>query len=113
VLNVDVVMKYLIFLQTIKTQRQNLTYLAVDMLMLRRVILRVKLFTVWNTCCSVLTGHSHYVMCAQFHPSEDLIVSASLDQSVRVWDISGKHCDASVAGFFDNWLFSQFLAILL
>jgi len=29
-------------------------------------------------------------MCAQFHPSEDLIVSASLDQSVRVWDISGK-----------------------
>jgi len=39
--------------------------------------------------CSVLTGHSHYVMCAQFHPSEDLIVSASLDQSVRVWDISG------------------------
>jgi len=28
-------------------------------------------------------------MCAQFHPSEDLIVSASLDQSVRVWDISG------------------------
>ena len=39
---------------------------------------------------SVLTGHSHYVMCAQFHPSEDLVVSASLDQTVRVWDISGK-----------------------
>lgn len=28
-------------------------------------------------------------MCAQFHPKEDLVVSASLDQSVRVWDISG------------------------
>ncbi|MEQ2182644.1 hypothetical protein GOODEAATRI_024437 [Goodea atripinnis] len=28
-------------------------------------------------------------MCAQFHPSEDLVVSASLDQTVRVWDISG------------------------
>jgi WD40 repeat protein len=38
---------------------------------------------------SVLAGHSHFVMCAQFHPSEDLIVSASLDQTVRVWDISG------------------------
>uniref|UniRef100_A0A8C2ZI24 Coatomer subunit alpha n=1 Tax=Cyclopterus lumpus TaxID=8103 RepID=A0A8C2ZI24_CYCLU len=38
---------------------------------------------------SVLTGHNHYVMCAQFHPSEDLVVSASLDQTVRVWDISG------------------------
>jgi coatomer protein complex subunit alpha (xenin) len=36
-----------------------------------------------------MTGHNHYTMCAQFHPKEDLIVSASLDQSVRVWDISG------------------------
>lgn len=40
--------------------------------------------------CSVLTGHNHYVMCAQFHPSEDLVVSGSLDQTVRVWDISGE-----------------------
>eukprot|EP00493_Phyllostaurus_siculus_P025914 UN26259 len=28
-------------------------------------------------------------MCAQFHPSENLILSASLDQTVRVWDIEG------------------------
>ncbi|CAB4019555.1 coatomer subunit alpha-like, partial [Paramuricea clavata] len=28
-------------------------------------------------------------MCARFHPSEDLVASASLDQTVRVWDISG------------------------
>ncbi|KAL6076308.1 Coatomer subunit alpha, variant 3 [Balamuthia mandrillaris] len=28
-------------------------------------------------------------MCAQFHPKEDLVVSASLDQTVRVWDLSG------------------------
>jgi WD40 repeat protein len=33
-----------------------------------------------------MTGHNHYAMCAQFHPKEDLVVSASLDQSVRVWD---------------------------
>lgn len=26
-------------------------------------------------------------MCASFHPKEDLVVSASLDQTVRVWDI--------------------------
>lgn len=48
---------------------------------------------IWNwqsrQCISVLTGHNHYVMCAQFHPTEDLLVSASLDQSVRVWDYSG------------------------
>src|SRR5258705_4758849 len=30
-----------------------------------------------------LTGHSHYVMSARFHPKEDLIVSASVDQTVR------------------------------
>ncbi|XP_046707110.1 coatomer subunit alpha-like [Silurus meridionalis] len=49
---------------------------------------------IWTTSAPpsftiVLTGHNHYVMCAQFHPSEDLVVSASLDQTVRVWDISG------------------------
>ena len=37
---------------------------------------------------AVLSGHNHYVMCAAFHPSEDLLVSASLDQTVRVWDLS-------------------------
>jgi len=26
-------------------------------------------------------------MCASFHPKGDLVVSASLDQTVRVWDI--------------------------
>ncbi|CAD6343523.1 unnamed protein product [Miscanthus lutarioriparius] len=40
-----------------------------------------------RTCVAVLTGHNHYVMCASFHPKEDLVVSASLDQTVRVWDI--------------------------
>jgi hypothetical protein len=38
---------------------------------------------------AILTGHNHYVMCAQFHPTDDLVVSASLDQTIRVWDISG------------------------
>lgn len=28
-------------------------------------------------------------MCAQFHPKDDLVASASLDQTVRIWDISG------------------------
>ncbi|EEB90795.1 hypothetical protein MPER_10954, partial [Moniliophthora perniciosa FA553] len=34
-------------------------------------------------------GHSHYVMSGFFHPKDDLVVSASMDQTVRVWDISG------------------------
>lgn len=32
-------------------------------------------------------------MCASFHPKEDLVVSASLDQTVRVWDIAGTFCE--------------------
>jgi WD40 repeat protein len=38
----------------------------------------------------VLTGHNHYVMSACFHPRDDLVLSASLDQSVRVWDIQAR-----------------------
>ena len=52
-----------------------------------------------------MTGHNHYTMCAQFHPKDDLIVSASLDQSVRVWDISGlrkKHSAPTSMTFEDQ-----------
>lgn len=44
-------------------------------------------------CIAILTGHNHYIMCAQFHPKDDLIVSASMDSTVRVWDISGGSTD--------------------
>lgn len=37
-------------------------------------------------------------MCAQFHPSEDLVASASLDQTVRIWDISGLRKKNSAPG---------------
>ena len=37
---------------------------------------------------SVLAGHGHYVMCAQFHPTKDLIISCSLDQTLRLWDFA-------------------------
>ena len=52
-----------------------------------------------------MTGHNHYVFCAQFHPKEDLIVSAALDQTVRVWDISGlrkKHSAPTSMTFEDQ-----------
>ena len=58
---------------------------------------------IWNwqsrVCVSVLTGHNHYVMCARFHPGgEDLLVSASLDQTVRVWDVSALRSKTVGAG---------------
>lgn len=59
-----------------------------------------------NQCIvCTMTGHNHYVMCAQFHPKDDLVVSASLDQSVRVWDISGlrkKHSAPTSMTFEDQ-----------
>jgi coatomer protein complex subunit alpha (xenin) len=45
---------------------------------------------VWNwqnrSQIAILTGHSHYVMCARFHHEDTLIASCSLDHSIRVWD---------------------------
>ena len=45
-------------------------------------------------------------MCAQFHPSEDLVASASLDQTIRIWDVSGlrKKTVAPGAGGLDDHL---------
>jgi len=47
---------------------------------------------IWNWqsrhVIAILTGHSHYVMCATFHPEETLLASASLDQTIRIWDFS-------------------------
>lgn len=35
----------------------------------------------------ILLGHTHYVKCAKFHPTEELVVSASIDQTIRLWTI--------------------------
>ena len=55
---------------------------------------------------SVLTGHNHYVVCAQFNPSEDLVAFASLDQTIYIWDVSGlrKKTVAPGAGGLDDHL---------
>ena len=37
-------------------------------------------------------------MCAQFHAKEDLIASASLDNTVRVWDVSGLRKKSAAPG---------------
>ena len=54
-------------------------------------------------------------MCAAFHPTQDLVVSASLDQTVRVWDITGmrkKRAQPGSGGFLLDVFFyfrSEFL----
>lgn len=69
-------------------------------------IIRIKFRPLANSSqVCTMTGHNHYTMCAQFHPKDDLVVSASLDQSVRVWDISGlrkKHSAPTSMTFEDQ-----------
>lgn len=36
----------------------------------------------------LLSGHKHYVMSAKFHHEKNLIISASLDQTIRLWNFS-------------------------
>lgn len=74
---------------------------------------------IWNwqsrTCIAVLTGHNHYVMCATFGPfgssASDLVASASLDQTIRIWDISGlkrKHSTAPTSSPINHYPTSQY-----
>jgi len=37
---------------------------------------------------AILTGHSHYVMNCTFHPTKELILTASLDQTLRLWSFT-------------------------
>lgn len=46
-------------------------------------------------------------MCASFHPKEDLVVSASLDQTVRVWDIGALRKKSTVSPADDILRLSQ------
>jgi len=56
-------------------------------------------------------GHNHYVMSASFHPKDDLVVSASLDQTVRVWDISGLRKKTVAPGGEDVLRLPQVLSV--
>ena len=51
---------------------------------------------IWNvasgTCQATLEGHSEYVICLQFNPTNPRqLVSGSADKTIRLWDVdSGK-----------------------
>ena len=94
-------------LDSVKLRRSNNT----DMELAKQISQSVSKTRVYgasangNLVVCTMTGHNHYTMCAQFHPKDDLIVSASLDQSVRVWDISGlrkKHSAPTSLTFEDQ-----------
>ena len=46
----------------------------------------------WDTCRSVLEGHSHAVSAVVFSPDGQLVASASQDSTVRVWETATGQC---------------------
>lgn len=64
----------------------------------------IKLFTLSSICCSLLTGHTGFVVTLAVAPQKPhIFASASKDNSVRVWAISGKAGAACIAsGMFHN-----------
>lgn len=39
-----------------------------------------------------LHGHTNYIMCVNFNPQSNLIVSGSFDETVRIWDVKTGRC---------------------
>ncbi|KAG8877384.1 protein with putative role during mitosis [Tulasnella sp. 331] len=62
--------------------------------------LTIKLWDVQNEYknTKTLVGHDHSVSTARFMPSGDLIVSASRDMTIRLWDVSTGHCLKTYSG---------------
>uniref|UniRef100_A0A0C3TKW7 Anaphase-promoting complex subunit 4 WD40 domain-containing protein n=1 Tax=Guillardia theta (strain CCMP2712) TaxID=905079 RepID=A0A0C3TKW7_GUITC len=52
----------------------------------------VRLWRMDGECLRVLRGHSEWVYSLSFSPSGELLVSASFDGSLRVWDVSNGKC---------------------
>ena len=58
---------------------------------------------IWDTLnewknIKTLYGHDHSISSARFLPSDDFIVSASRDRTIRVWEVASGYVDVSRGG---------------
>ena len=56
---------------------------------------------IWDTLnewknIKTLYGHDHSISSARFLPSDDFIVSASRDRTIRVWEVASGYVDVSL-----------------
>jgi WD40 repeat protein len=65
----------------------------------------VKLFSVGGGFIRDLCGHCDSVLRVNFNRDGTRLVSASLDQTARVWDVASGHCVQILAGHSD-WVYS-------
>eukprot|EP01041_Mallomonas_annulata_P007553 gene7553-15484_t len=60
-----------------------------------------KTIRIWDIekemCISVLTGHQHFTYSLAIHPTQNILLSGSYDETIRTWDIrSRNHCIYSI-----------------
>eukprot|EP01043_Picozoa_sp_COSAG02_P067732 COSAG02_NODE_10989_length_1816_cov_5.031450_1_plen_171_part_00 len=58
--------------------------------------------------CGVLVGHSSAVWSAGFSPDGTKVVSASGDETVRLWNVATGECEQTLAGHSDNVMSAGF-----
>jgi WD40 repeat protein len=52
-------------------------------------------------CLQIFRGHQGAVTAAQFTPDGQLIVSGSLDRTLKLWDVLTGQCDQTLVGHSD------------
>ena len=53
----------------------------------------------------VLTCLNHRVSSVAFSPDGKLVASGSCDETVKIWDISTGHCDSTLTGHSDLYVY--------
>ena len=83
--------------------KQRFKGLTTSMLLLTAYIL---LHQVWNyklrRCLFTLLGHLDYIRTVQFHNEYPWIVSASDDQTIRIWNWQSRTCISVLTGVYSS-----------